>query len=837
MKPLFEELRGLAARARVICVFVIAMALLMLTVSVVRVIGGPAESLFMLLAFAAIIAFFTGSRPVILPGAKTVVSVSESIIFLGAILLGPFHAAVLGLIDAVAGSRKLAKKQVYVAINMSVLSLSAFASACVYQFAYSQLERNSLLGYEQQTLELLVLPILALATSHYIVNIGLMALLSNVWGTGGFFRLWRETFPWIPTTYLAGAAAAGITGYTLSRYTIEAALLVMVLALPIPLIIYYTFKTYHAKLDDERRHLEQMNEVHRSTLEALAMAIDAKDQTTHKHIRRVQVYASRLGELVKMSERELKALEAASLLHDIGKLGVPDYILNKPGKLTAAEFEKMKIHPVVGAEILSNVKFGFPVATYVRAHHERWDGCGYPDGLKGEEIPLGARILALVDHFDALHSDRPYRKAMTREEAILHISQLSGSFFDPSLVSLFLENLKNFDREIASMAIPDQEPAPKARAVAANTSAPAAGYAEEQRPLTEVALDRIAAAHQEVMTLHDIARVLSSTLSLQDTVAIIAGRINNLVPYSTCVIYLVEEGKEELRVEHASGLHMDLFRGRTFRIGEGITGWVVANHRPMYNTSPMLDLSFLGAEAAERYKGVVVFPAMKDGAAIGAVALYSVDHARYTDEHLRLLEMIMQPVSDALHNALLFENARQTALTDSLTGLPNMRAFGILFDREVTLAARSQHPVSILVVDLDEFKQINDTFGHIVGDRVLLNIGQVLRRQLRENDMVARYAGDEFVILLPMTDQEQAGYVVSRIQNAVSQYAYTTGEGERASVTASVGAATIPADGQSFEELMMLADKRMYRSKDDTRSRPRSDGAVVMITRRNARAL
>ncbi len=372
---------------------------------------------------------------------------------------------------------------------------------------------------------------------------------------------------------------------------------------------------------------------------------------------------------------------------------MPDYILNKPGKLTAAEFEKMKIHPVVGAEILSNVKFGFPVATYVRAHHERWDGCGYPDGLSGEEIPLGARILALVDHFDALHSDRPYRKALTREEAILHISQLSGSFFDPALVSLFLDNLKNFDREIASMAIPEPEPAARARAMAANTSAPAAGYAEEQRPLTEVALDRIAAAHQEVMTLHDIARVLSSTLSLQDTVAIIAGRINNLVPYSTCVIYLVEDGKEELRVEHASGIHMDLFRGRTFRIGEGITGWVVANHRPMYNTSPMLDLSFLGADAAEQYKGVVVFPAMKDGVAIGAVALYSVDHARYTDEHLRLLEMIMQPVSDALHNALLFENARQTALTDSLTGLPNMRAFGICFDREATLAARSQHPV------------------------------------------------------------------------------------------------------------------------------------------------
>jgi diguanylate cyclase (GGDEF)-like protein len=837
MKRLWDDLRGFGLRTRVICVFVIALALSVLGLSVARIIESPAQSQFMLLAFSAIIAFLTGPRPVRLPGTKTVVSVSEAIIFLSAILLGPYHAAVLGLVDAVAGSRKLAKKQVYVAVNMSVLSLTAFASAYVYRLAYSQLERSSLLGSEQGMLELIVLPLIALAASHYVVNIGLMALLSNVLVTESFFRLWRETFPWIPTTYLAGAAAAGITGYTLSRYTIEAALLVMVLALPVPLIIYYTFKTYHAKLDDERRHLEQMNEVHRSTLEALAMAIDAKDQTTHKHIRRVQVYARRLGELVEMSERELKALEAASLLHDIGKLGVPDYILNKPGKLTEYEFKKMKIHPVIGAEILSNVKFDFPVAAYVRAHHERWDGCGYPDGLCGEEIPLGARILALVDHFDALHSDRPYRKALMRDEAILHVSRLSGTFFDPALVSLFLDNLKNFDEEIASMSIPEPELSELSSAMLSNTSAPAAGYAEEHRPLTEVALDRIAAAHQEVMMLHDIARVLSSTLSLQDTVAIIASRIANLVPYSTCVIYLVDSGKEELRVEHASGLHMDLFRGRTFRIGEGITGWVVANHRPMYNTSPMLDLSFLGNEAAERYKGVAVFPAMKDQEAMGAVALYSVEQARYTDEHLRLLEMLIQPVSDALHNALLFENARQTALTDSLTGLPNMRAFGIFFDREAGLASRSQHPVSILVVDLDEFKQVNDTFGHIVGDRVLQNIGHVLRRQLRENDMLARYAGDEFVILLPMTDHEQACHVVTRIQTAIGQYFYTTADGDKVSVTASIGAATIPADGQSFEELMMQADKRMYRSKDDGKSRPRSDGSVVAIPRRSMRAI
>lgn len=639
MKPLFEDLRGFGPRTRALCIFVIALALLVLAASVARILQGPVASQFMLVAFAAIIAFFTGSRPVRLPGTKAVVSVSESIIFLAAILLGPYHAAALGLIDALAGSRKLAKKQVYVVINMSVLSLSAFASACVYRFAYSQLERNTLLGYEQQTLELIVMPLLALAASHYVANIGLMALLSNVLGTGSFFRLWRETFPWIPTTYLAGAAAAGITAYTLSRYTIEATLLVMVLALPIPLIIYYTFKTYHAKLDDERRHLEQMNEVHRSTLEALAMAIDAKDQTTHKHIRRVQVYASRLGELVGMTERELKALEAASLLHDIGKLGVPDYILNKPGKLTAAEFEKMKIHPVVGAEILSNVKFGFPVATYVRAHHERWDGCGYPDGLAGEEIPLTARIISVVDCFDAVREDRQYRKGMTREEAIELVMRGSGTMYDPAVVGTFITNLPQFEAEIAAyrdVPVPTFGIEPTEQlSDAARHVAPAAGLAEEREPGKTGPL---AVLQDQLRSLSDLAQVMIGCRTSEDAVIAFAEKLKAVAPYDLCAITLVAPGAGDNVVVHAAGYHWALLKGRTVALGEGVTGWVIANRKPFCNTDPKLDLPPQFAEHFDGYRTLAAFPVVKDREVHGAVTLYSATLDEYTAEHQRVLK-------------------------------------------------------------------------------------------------------------------------------------------------------------------------------------------------------
>jgi diguanylate cyclase (GGDEF)-like protein/putative nucleotidyltransferase with HDIG domain len=835
MKHLAQELRDLRFKAALFCVAVCALSLAILAVSAYHLAARPAWGLIVLVASAVVIALGTASHPVYLPGTKTVVSVSESLVFLMAIVYGPYHACVIGAVDGIVASRKLAKRRIYILIDGAILSLSAFASAWFYLLAQRALERNTILGIEQHTLELVVFPLIAMAIVHYLANISLTAILAGATRVSGFFRLWKESFPWVPLTYLAGATSVGVAAYALSNFTVAATFIVVVLTLPVPFIIYFTFKTYQARVEEERRHLDHVNEIHRSTLEALAMAIDAKDQTTHEHIRRVQVYARRLGEMMRLGGADLKALEAASLLHDIGKLGVPDYILNKPGKLTQYEFEKMKIHPIIGAEILSNVKFDFPVASYVRAHHERWDGCGYPDGLKGEEIPVGARILALVDHFDALHSDRPYRRALTREEAIEHVRKLSGSFFDPALVELFLASLNALDCEVASMAMPEPELSALSTAVVNNSTGPAAGYADECRPLNEIVLGRIAAAHQEVATLQDIARVLSSTLSLQDTVAIITSRIANLVPYSTCVIYLLDPSKSSVRAEYASGLYKELFRGRNFRVSEGITGWVVANHRPMYNTTPLLDLSFLGEELADRFKGVAVFPVMKGEEALGAVALYSADTAHYTEEHIRLLDMIMQPVSDALHNALLFENARQNALTDLLTGLPNMRAFGIHFDRELIASTRSHYPVSILVIDLDDFKSVNDTFGHIVGDRVLASLAGVVRGQLRECDLVARYAGDEFVALLPMTDAEQADFVIGRVQRAIAAFSHITAEGEPVTITASIGAASTPADGQSFEELMMQADKRMYRTKDEGKSRPHVREQATAAPRRIAR--
>ena len=190
-------------------------------------------------------------------------------------------------------------------------------------------------------------------------------------------------------------------------------LLAMAIVLPVLAVLHRTLGASFGRLEDARRHLRQMDRLYLSTVETLAMAIDAKDDVTHSHVRRVQAYATALAkELGVDDEPTLRAVEAAALLHDTGKLAVPEHILNKPGKLTPPEFEQMKRHVDVGADILSLVNFPFPVVPIVRCHHENWDGTGYPRGVKGEEIPIGARILSVADCFDALTSDRPYRRRL-----------------------------------------------------------------------------------------------------------------------------------------------------------------------------------------------------------------------------------------------------------------------------------------------------------------------------------------------------------------------------------------------------------------------------------------
>ena len=567
---------------------------------------------------------------------------------------------------------------------------------------------------------------------------------------------------------------------------------------------------------ERRRHAEEMASIHMNTIESLAIAIDAKDQTTHGHVRRTQIYATEMGKLFKVGESDLRALHAGALLHDIGKLAVPEYILNKPGKLTEAEFAKMKIHPTVGGDILKRVNFPYPVEDIVRYHHEKWDGSGYPTGLKGEQIPLIARIISVVDFYDATRCDRPYRKGMKREESLALLNRMVGSAFDPKVVQKFIEHVIEFDRLIDSEDIQEQVASAPVVDTQTNTK-PDAGLASDilGSPIEELSGFRsISEAQREVFALHEIAQTIGSSLNLSDTVTLIANKLKSIVPFDSCVIFLVDERTGKAIAAHAVGEEAQMFSGRRVTIGEGITGWAIANSRSMCNASPELDLVGVPEAIVKRFRGVLVSPLLREDGAFGAIALYSQSRTSYTTEHVRLLESVCQHASSALNNALTYEKTRESALIDPLTELPNARGFYMMLEQRVAECQRmNRESLAVISMDIDDFKIINDKYGHSIGDRLLASVAGVVRSELRQMDILTRYAGDEFVAILPMASIKMAAGIADRMRNAVEEQLFSVRAGTMIGLGVSLGVACFPDDGETSEELLTAAARRMQRDK------------------------
>ncbi|MBC8031617.1 MAG: diguanylate cyclase [Pyrinomonadaceae bacterium] len=569
-------------------------------------------------------------------------------------------------------------------------------------------------------------------------------------------------------------------------------------------IVYLAWLRLSAKTDET----EELSRIHFATAEALATAIDAKDQTTHCHVRRVQIYAAGLGQVLGLSKAEIAALKAGALLHDIGKLAVPAHIINKPGRLTPAEFEKMKIHTTVGAQILSRVDFPYPVTPIVRHHHEQWDGLGYPDGLKAEQIPITARIISVVDCFDSVREDRPFRRGMTRDEALAFLLRGSGNHFDPNVVELFIEHLPRFEAQIAALGLPQQLPPNEMREpIALN----AVDMAQTRERGSYMAYDQIKSAHQEVYALYEIARTFGSSLDVRNTVEVLVDKVGHVVPFDTCVVYLYDEAKGGATATHVAGLNANLLATRSVALGEGVTGFALANRSPINQLHPSLD--FAGLEIEREYRSMASLPLFKDEMLLGAVSVYSIELEAYTDDHMRLLETVTRLASDALANATHHAVAESNALTDPLTSLPNARYLALRFDEEASRARRNGRAFQVVMLDLDDFKIVNDTYGHKVGDKMLREMGRIIQGQLREYDFLARYAGDEFVAVVQELVGDQVEDLRHRIETAVSEFTLHVRAGGEARVGISVGTATYGVDGETLDQLLVAADQAMYRAK------------------------
>jgi diguanylate cyclase (GGDEF)-like protein/putative nucleotidyltransferase with HDIG domain len=632
-------------------------------------------------------------------------------------------------------------------------------------------------------------------------------------------RTWRECSLWSGPYYLAGAAVSILFTTTTRMLGWQMALLVM----PVVYLITRSYQLYMGRLEDGRKHSEQMAELHLRTIEALALAIEAKDTTTHDHLQRVQVYAVEIAKELDLPFEQIEALRAAALLHDIGKLAVPEHIISKPGKLTPEEFEKMKIHPIVGAEIIDQARFPYPVAPIVRSHHEKWNGEGYPDGLVGEAIPVGARILSVVDCLDALATDRQYRRGLPLEEALAIIQKESGRSFDPTVVAILTEKCVELEQK-ATLRRPARVRLSTAIRVERG-AAPAAGFEETNENMPRPAetrqpldfLTSIASARQEVQALFELSQNLGSSLSLNETLSVLAHRLKRIVPYDSMAIYFARDGK--LLPEFVTGENFRLFSALEIPIGQGLSGWVAENKQPILNGNPSVEPGYLNDPSKfSTLRSALAVPLQTDKRVVGVLALYAAARDSFTADHLRVLLAISAKLSHSIENAMKYELAETSAVTDFLTSLPNARSLFIQMDSELNRCRRTGAALEILVCDLNGFKHINDRFGHLEGNRVLKEFATLLRETCRDYDYVARMGGDEFVVLIPELPQAA---IEQKIQH-LSVLARQAGQaivGE-ATLSVAIGSARFPVDGEDAERLIAVADQRMYQMKAAMKTAP-----------------
>ncbi len=761
----------------------------------------PAPGLFAaLLLLSSLASALKVSLPLTTSGST--MSVSYAVDVAALLLLGPDQTMIVAAASAWSQCtfRTQTRSSFYrTAFSMSALVLTVKAAGLAYNWLGGPLPATFSLS--------LARPLVGAATTYFVCNTLLVATAIGFSTRQSVAKVWNENFLWSAPSYFVGAGVAAIAasvvhygGYWMATFA----------AAPLYLT-YRTYKVYLGRIQDQQNHVQQVSDLHLATIEALALAIDAKDQTAQSHIRRVQVYAAGLARALGMSENEIQGVKTAALLHDIGKLAVPEHILSKPGPLTQEEFQKIRIHPQVGAEIISGVPFPYPVSPLILSHHERWDGKGYPAGLRGEEIPLGARVLTVVDYFDALMSERPYHKAMSVDATMSLLQQEAGKALDPRVVRTFIELYP----KLAAEAGASPEPARKLTRVPdeATIAEPAVGLVKSE-PVRSNVFQDIALAHREIYALYEIAQAMGSSLGVSDTMALISSKLSNIVPFSCCALFLYNEEADLLRCRFATGIESDLVQQLTIRSGHGLTGWVARNRRPLVNARPSADLEAAGFPGHRTaLQSALVCPLVFNERFIGTISVYHTDPSIYSDDHRRLLDRISEQAAAVIYNSIVFEQTQEDSLTDPLTSLPNTRFMFMHLTRELARAERLKTEVSLLVMDLDNFKDINDTYGHHVGDRALRDVAGVLRAGIRPYDICVRYAGDEFIVVLSGCSGEEAERKRLELQRAVDELSFEPRPGVHMPLGLSIGAAVFPHDGDSYETLLATADSRMYRDK------------------------
>src|SRR4051812_5660930 len=757
--------RGLPVRARVYVVSVIGLGVGCLIAASLNLRLEHAGLFAMLLGLA--VAASAAKIELPLGRSQSNLSLSHTVNFWALFALGPAPTAFIAAASALAqctlraGARNPPHRIVF-----SIASLTLTVSLAGLPLAL-------LIGGDAASLAAPPRAPAGVAPLYFFANTALGAGAIALSTRGRLAPLWQRDFLWSAPSYLAGAALAAIATATWERGWFG---WLALLAMP----LYLVFRSYHSvvgRLRDEQDQTLRAMDVQLATIEALALAIEAKAGCTPEHIRSIQQYAAMMAEGVGLSDKEVQAVRTAALLHDVGNMAVPEHILAKADALTPEEFERVKTHPRVGAEILRNVPFGAPVAELVLCHHERWDGLGYPAGLRGANIPVGARILAIADCFSTLQTDRPYRPGRTAEAAIGVLREAAGKSFDPDLVDLFIARL-------GTAVLPaDAETVDDGRLV----------------------LQNISGTHREEQTLYEIAQALGSNLGVDGAMALINDKVGRLVPFTTCALFLGnDEDGYVCRSAHGPGT-------------EALFKWTVKSWSDLSLRLPAC-ADGRDAHGADLIS-LLPCPLSFEGNLIGGLVVYHTLAGGYTDEHGRVLGRVSKQAAAVIYNSPRFEQTQHESHTDPLPALPNRRSLDRQFEAGLAVAARTRTSASVVVLDLDRLKEINDTYGHDAGDRALRAIGAVLASTVRKSDLCARFAGDEFIVVLWDCSPEHEARRVAEIQSAVSAYPFEPRPGVRVALSISAGPSRFPEDGDTFEDLLAAADERMYRDKAGRRSR------------------
>ena len=787
----FTELRP-GAKAYLIAVVLAGVAAVVQSAQTLY--ATPLEPQWLILAGLTLL---TGSFTIKVPSINARISVSETFVFASVLLFGAASGTITVLLEALIILLWMApagRPPHRLLFNMAAPTIAIWVSGNVF-FLVSGIEPFSA---HTTPLQGLFIPLAAFTALYFLLNSWLVAIAVGLETRTSPYSIWVNNFIWLSVNYFSGASVAAL----IVTYTRRLDIGTLAVIVPLLVISYLTFKTAMGRVEDSNQHLTELNRLHLSTIETLAMAIDAKDQVTHGHIRRVQTYAIGLARhLGVIDQRLIKAIEAAALLHDMGKLAVPEYILNKPGKLTPAEFEKMKIHASVGADILSAIAFPYPVVPIVRHHHENWNGTGYPDGLRGTQIPIGARILSVVDCFDALTSDRPYRPRLGDTDALAILLDRRGSMYDPMVVDSFLKVHNSLAPEPAV-----SEPQRYAlREIATSTQAIAS-------PTESPRHDEITASGEEMLTLYELAQALAGPIDFGEAGDAIAKHLRRLVPSSLCVFFLYDPGTDELEARHAVGDGAASTTGMRIPLGQRLSGWVGANRQTIMNSDPSLDFGEGARTHALNLRSCLSTPLLGDGQLVGVLSMYSRQQNGFNEDHKRILEVVARQIAHTFHRAIEVD---ATPRRDTVTGLPTLRN-----DEQLGRVGGVERPTSsgeftMLFIDMVGLSQINTVHGWRTGDEALRHVARHAASGLRLADILFRNGGSEFVALLADTGPEEAKAISTRINESVVKAPLVL-RGERTiTVEICICSASAPQDGESISDLLVAARRRRRPGQPD----------------------